>query len=94
MTTSKRIALVSLWALSLIIVGAFAHAQTTQPRIKPVQPGTIIPGATVMSGGDIGFRIQGREGDRVLGTLVVRINGEWVVAEPVGGVKKLTSHIE
>ena len=83
-----------LWALSLIIVGAFAHAQTTQPRIKPVQPSPIIPGATVMSGSDIGFRIQGREGDRVLGTLVVRINGEWIVAEPAGGVKNLTSHIE
>ena len=84
MTTRKRIVLGLIWALSLIIVGVFAHAKTLQ---RPVTP-------TVLSGSDIGFRVQGRAGDRVIGTLVVRINGEWVVAEPAGGVKSLTGDTE
>lgn len=84
MTKPRRILLALIWALSLIMVGAFAHAQTVQ---RPVTP-------TVLSGGDIGFRVQGRAGDRVIGTFVVRINGEWVVAEPAGGLKSLTGHAE
>jgi hypothetical protein len=81
----KRIALVLVWALSLIIVGAFAHAQA------PAQRG-IIP--TVISGSDLGFRIDrqraNRVTDHVTGTLVVRINGEWIVAEPAEGMKALS----
>ena len=52
---------------------AFAHAQT------PAQRGAV-PG--VLSGSDIGFRIERQGRDAVGGTLVVRINGEWVPAEP------------
>ena len=77
----KRIALIFVWALSLIIVGAFAHAQA------PPQRGTT---PTIISGGDVGFRVQRQEGNRVTGTFVVRINGEWVVAEPAPGAKALT----
>ena len=32
------------------------------------------------SGGDLGFRVARQEGNRVIGTLVVRINGEWFAA--------------
>jgi len=79
----KRIALIVVWALSLIIIGAFAYAQT------PAQRGTT-PAPTIISGGDLGFRVVRQSGDRVMGTLVVRINGEWVVAEPAAGAKALT----
>ena len=79
----KRIALVLVWALSLIIVGAFAHAQT------PAQRGTT-PTPTIISGGDLGFRVARQSGDHVMGTFVVRINGEWVVAEPAPGAKALS----
>ena len=64
MKTRKRIALTLLWALSLIIVAAFAYAQVR----RPVTP-------TVLSGSDIGFRVTGRAGVHAIGTLVVRING-------------------
>jgi hypothetical protein len=84
MTTRKRIVLALIWALSLIIVGVFAHAQTLQ---RPLTP-------TVLSGSDIGVRVQGRAGDQLIGTFVVRINREWVAAEPAGGVKSLTGHTE
>jgi hypothetical protein len=84
MKTRKRIAFTLLWALSLIIVAVFAHAQTVQ---RPVNP-------TVLSGSDIGFRVTGRAGVHAIGTLVVRINGEWVEAQPAGGFRALTSQIQ
>jgi len=81
MVSRERIALIVLWALSLIIVGAFAHAQT------PVQRGAA---PTIISGSDLGFRVERQQGNRVMGTFVVRINGEWLVAEPAPGAKALT----
>jgi hypothetical protein len=79
----KQITLIVVWALSLIIVGAFAHAQT------PAQRGTTPP-PTIISGSDLGFRVARQSGDHVTGTFVVRINGEWVVAEPAAGAKALS----
>jgi hypothetical protein len=38
-----------------------------------------------ISGSDLGFRVERQRGDHMTGTLVVRINGEWVVAEPGAG---------
>jgi hypothetical protein len=81
--TGKRLSFAILWALSLIIVASFAQAQK---KPQPVPPAPII-----LSGADIGFRVQGDRGDHVIGTLVVRMNGEWIAAEPAGGVKPLSS---
>lgn len=86
MTSRKRIGLILLWVLSLIIVGAVAHAQTIQRDIVVVPQGKILP-ATVKSGADIGFSVQREGRDGVQGTLVVKINGEWVPAEPIERVK-------
>ena len=79
--TRKLIALILAWALSLIIVGVFAHAQTL------VQRGCA---QNFISGNDIGFQAQGRQGDHVSGTLKVRINGQWVSIQPVAGAKALS----
>ena len=79
----KRLGLIVLWALSLIIVGALAYAQT------PGQRGTTPP-PTIISGSDLGFRVARQQGGRVMGTLVVRVNGEWLDAEPAPGAKALT----
>ena len=81
--SAKRIALIVLWALSLIIAGVFAHAQT------PAQRGNTPP-PTIISGSDLGFRVARQQGNRVTGTLVVRINGEWLDAEPAAGAKALS----
>jgi hypothetical protein len=81
MTRRKRILLALAWALFLIIIAAIVHAQT------PAQRGT---SPTIISGGDLGFRVEGRRGDHVTGTFVVRINGEWVGAEPAAGAKALS----
>ena len=86
MTTRKQIGFVLLWALSLIMVGVFAHAQTPQREIVVVPQATISP-ATVKSGADIGFNVQRQGRDGVQGTLVVKIDGKWVPAEPIEKVK-------
>jgi hypothetical protein len=81
MALPKRLAFIGLGIVSLVIVAALARAQTPAPRGSS---------PTIISGSDLGFRIAGQRGDRVTGTLMVRINGEWVVAEPVAGIKALT----
>ena len=73
-----------LWALSLIIVGAFARAQTPAQRGGRTDP-------TIISGGDLGFRMERQVGDHVTGTFVVRINGNsWDVA-PATNLKPRSS---
>jgi hypothetical protein len=71
--------LVLLWALSLVTAAMFAaHAQTPAPGATDTR---------IRSGSDIGFRVerQGRNG--VEGTLMVRVDGKWVPAEPVERVE-------
>ena len=81
MAIPMRMLIIVLWALSLIIVSAIAHAQT------PAQRGTT---PAIISGSDLGFRVERQRSDRVYGTFLVRINGEWVVAEPATGLKPLS----
>ena len=66
-----------LWLASLVLVGTIARAQA-------------LPGVEtrVLSGGDIGFRVEGMQGNAPSGTLVVRWNGQWV--EPVWPKKVVT----
>ena len=82
MTLRTRFAFVVILAASLVAVGTWMQAQTLENRLaNPV----------VISGSDIGFRIEGRKGNTPVGTLVVRINGQWVVPESAGGLKALTA---
>ena len=64
--------LVAIWMLSLIVVAiamsAFSFAQTR------------FQNAPIMSGSDIGFRIEGKKDGAPVGTLMVRVNGQWVEA--------------
>ncbi len=47
----------------------------------------------VMTGGEVGFRVEGLRGGTPVGTIVVQVNGEWVPADigsprltaPLGG---------
>jgi hypothetical protein len=41
----------------------------------------------ILSGADIGFRVERRNGETPIGTLVVRVDGKWVAAQFAGGVK-------
>jgi hypothetical protein len=48
----------------------------------PVPPAVVPVTPTVISGNDIGFRIEGLRGSTTpVGKLVIRINGQWVEPE-------------
>ena len=54
-----------------------------------VAQGSRVDPPDVLSGGDIGFRVEGHKGVTPVGTLVVRIDGKWVEPEFAGGPKHL-----
>lgn len=71
-----------LCLLALLAAGAAAAsltlAQTAQPQPR------------IVSGDDIGFRVDSTDRTgRPVGTLMVRVNGEWVEAGWSGGVRLL-----
>ena len=67
----RRFTVIVLWVASLVLTGILVSAQT---RRDP---------AAIISGNDIGFRPEGWNGKARTGTLVVRVNGEWVEAQGV-----------
>ena len=65
---------VSLAAIAVVVVGAtvvpLAQGQRAQQDSK------------IVSGSDFGFRIERMDGNRAAGTLMVKINGQWIEAVP------------
>ena len=86
MTVFRGIGLAAVLAMAIVAVGLWARAQA-QVQQPPAQS----PTPTVISGPDLGFRIDGRKGNTPVGTLVVRVNGQWIEAEFGPGVKRLTA---
>ncbi len=62
---------------SLLGAGAGAWAGVQFPRWRP------LPEPVVLSGSDLGFRVQGIYGDAPMGEIVIRVNGAWIDA-PLG----------
>ena len=73
MSLRKRVGLIVLCVASLTGVGLIGRAQRVDPPLNAPP--------TILSGTDVGFRVEGRKGDHVFGTLMVRIGGQWF---PVG----------
>ena len=65
-----------LWALSLVTTAVLTSAQTAAPLGLP--DGLITEAPTIVSGPDLGFRIDRTQNGIALGNLVVRIDGRWV----------------
>ena len=62
-----------VWLLSLVAAAAaVAAAQALEYRA--------LPDPRVMTGGDVGFRVEGLYGNMPAGSIVIRVNGEWVEA--------------
>jgi hypothetical protein len=77
-----RVALTLL--LALFTFGAGASSGSTQAvQIEKITP-------KVLSGSEIGFRVEGLKGGIPVGTVVVRVNGQWVDAEFSGRAKLIT----
>jgi hypothetical protein len=70
------------WMLSLVAVGAIASVLTSaQGRLPlPGQPPLMTEGTTILSGSDIGFRMERIQDGVPIGTVVVRVDGRWVEA--------------
>jgi hypothetical protein len=73
MSIRAILAVVVLWVLSLFAVGTIVKAQ-----VHDVVP---LPEPKIVSGADLGMRIDGHENGTPVGTLVVRVNGTWVEAQ-------------
>lgn len=65
----------------LVAIGVWASAQVRQQqRVEP---------PIVLSGSDIGFRVESRDGKTPVGKLVVRVDGQWVEVQFGSGVRTL-----
>ena len=69
MSVRAWVGIALLWVVSMFAVGA---AQVLKPT-TPVPP-------KVLSGADVGFRVEGTQADQVIGQVVVKVNGVWVDA--------------
>ena len=82
MNLRKGLVVVALWVAPVFVAGMWGHAQTQAPPRQPrPAPGQALPQPDVISGADIGFRVDSRKGDIPVGRLVVRVNGRWVEPE-------------
>jgi hypothetical protein len=62
-----------LWLVSLVIVGALSASAAQQ---LPFPPSERLP--EIISGNDVGFRIERTRDGILTGKIVVRVNGRWV----------------
>jgi hypothetical protein len=73
-----------VWMLSLVAIGAIASvltsAQARPPSVLGLPSAEITEGTTILSGSDIGFRVERTQDGVPIGTLVVRVDGRWVEA--------------
>ena len=68
----KRFVALLVAAVLLVATTAWVTAQAI--IVTPVPQ-------RVMTGGDLGFRVDGLRGSAPVGAIVVQVNGEWVEAE-------------
>jgi len=75
MSWRSRLVVAAAWIVSLVCVGW--AAQVTPPRFIPA-PRSASPLPVVIAGEDLGFRVDGEVNGVKRGTLVVRVDGQWV----------------
>jgi hypothetical protein len=93
MNVRNLVTLAVVWVLSLVGVAVWAQgnpqgAPQTQEWLT-VQPAS--PNTPVITGENIGFRPTMTPGDRpgkVSGTIVVKINGQWLEVVPAMGITR------
>ena len=78
---NRRGWLIVVVAVVLAFVGGWASAQPTWPA-TPVTP-------VVISGPNVGFRVEGYSGDVAVGRLVIQVNGKWFDTDS-GGIRRLS----
>jgi hypothetical protein len=69
----------------LLVVAATAWVTAQVLAVTPVPP-------KVMTGTDVGFRVEGLRGNTPVGKIVVKVNGEWVEADITSVATKSLRH--
>ena len=69
----RHLIVIAVLLASALMAGVRLGAQVARNPV-PVPP-------TVMAGPDVGFRVEGVDGDMPVGRLVLRIKGNWVEAQ-------------
>jgi hypothetical protein len=67
-----------LWVLSLVLVSALTAAARAQRGQPPSSDSWVLQGPTVLTGADVGFRLERVRDGVPVGQVVVRIDGRWV----------------
>jgi hypothetical protein len=67
-----------LWVLSLVFVGALTAAAQAQRGQPPMVDSLTLESPTVLTGSDVGFRLERVRDGVPVGQVVVRIGGRWV----------------
>jgi hypothetical protein len=92
----KWIAVGFIWIVTLVATGLWVHAQSNPRIVPPLRPSppssdTQIP--TIISGNDIGFRVDSWSKDGTpIGRIVVHQEGKWLEVTLSGRVRPLTTN--
>jgi hypothetical protein len=62
---------IAIWLASLAVVAGLTTVLTRAQDVRPQDP-------KIISGSDFGFRVDNTYTGKPIGTLVVRVNGNWV----------------
>jgi hypothetical protein len=65
-----------LWALSLVVVGVMSSSAQPPRGLPGVNRVTESP--AVVSGNDVGFRLERTQNGIAVGRIVIRVDGRWV----------------
>jgi hypothetical protein len=94
--TLRRCTVALVLTLTFAAGAALPYAQTQSKR-SPIHFGTNLRGAAaqaapvILSGPDLGFRVDSQKEKSVVGRFVVRINGQWLDVETGFAPKVLTT---
>ena len=91
MTIGKLTLVFALSAGSMFTAGRWGYVQAPVPPREPRVPSLPSQPAVVISGNDLGFRIDNHRGNIPVGRIVIRVNGEWVEVEESTALKRLTA---
>ena len=81
---------IAFWLAALVVVAALSSALTRAQGAKPDPNAGPDWDPRIVTGSDLGFRIEGTDRDgNPTGTLVVRIKGKWFDASSAVGVRRV-----